>query len=190
MDTLNLDDLEKDLSFLKVKDADTKIPIPSPDYLKKIFKDQGSRKDDGRGRPFEKEREYDAFCKWLALPKELRKPKTVAQFEDKWGLSRSYTEHFKEKEDFQQRRLQYFWEWMMDLFPDVVYAIYKRAIKNSSVDSRAFAEIILKKLDVEKPRINVSPMMIMGVPQEKIDALFIPKEYESVKEILPISKEK
>ncbi len=190
MNTLSLPDLEEDLSFLKVKEEDTRIPIPSPDFIKKVYKDQASQKDTGLGRPFEKEKEYDAFCKWIALPKDLRKPKKLGQFEDKWGLPRSYTEYFKEREDFQQRRLQYFWEWMMDLFPDVVYAIYKRATKNSSVDARAFAEIILKKLDVEKPRVQISPMVLMGVPQDKIDNLFVPKDYSDVKEIMPITKEK
>lgn len=190
MDIPTLPSLEEDLSFLKVKEEDTRIPIPSPDFLKKIYKDQATKKDTGIGRPFEKEKEYDAYCKWLALPKDLRKPKKLYQFEDKWGLPRGYTQLFVEREDFQQRRLQYFWEWMMDLFPDVVYAIYKRATKNSSVDARAFAEIILKKLDVEKPRVQVSPMILMGVPQEKIDQLFIPKGYEDVKEITPITKEK
>lgn len=189
MDTLTLPELEQDLSFLKVSESDTMIPIPSPDFIKKVYKDQATQKDTGLGRPFEKEREYDAFCKWIALPKDLRKPKKLYQFEDHWGMPRGYSERFKEREDFQRRRLQYFWEWMMDLFPDVVYAIYKRATKNSSVDARAFAEIILKKIDIEKPRVTISPMVLMGVPQDKIDALFVPKDYSNVQDIVPISKE-
>lgn len=37
----------------------------------------------------------------------------------------------------------------------------------------------------QKPKVNIAPMMLIGVPQESIDRLFIPKEYGEIKEITP-----
>ena len=73
----------------------------------------------------------------------------------------------------------------MDLFPNVVEAAYKRAIKNSSVDARFFADLIGKRLDSEKPRLSVAPMVLIGVDQDKIDKLFIPGGYERIEAITP-----
>lgn len=33
----------------------------------------------------------------------------------------------------------------------------------------------------QKPKVNIAPMLLLGVPQEAIDQLFIKKEYEDVK---------
>lgn len=165
------------LPFLKTPDV--KIPIPDPSYLEKFPIPNESKRES------KYEREYDAYCKWAALPREQRSPKKIIDFERKWGLPRTTTDDFRRREDFQQKRLGYFWDWMMDQFPDVVHAIYKRAIKNSPSDARVYAELIAKRLDVEKPKITVSPMVLIGVPQEKIDNLFIPKGFQDAQIITP-----
>ena len=38
--------------------------------------------------------------------------------------------------------------------------------------------------------VKINPKMILGVPQDKIDALFVPKKYADVKDITPIPIEK
>ena len=122
---------------------------------------------------------YLAFCKWSATPRDLRQPKTQLSFERKWHLPANYTQHWKEREDFQARRITYFWNWMFDRFPDVVYAIYRRAKRNSSTDAKIFADLIGKRLETEQPKVEMRPLILMGVPQERLDALFIPKAYDN-----------
>ena len=200
MDTQPLPDFKEDLSFLKSdlkKDlrtkVDTQIPLPSSTILKKMFDNLSDKEieKNNLGQPFKHEKAYEAFCKWYRLPLQLKKPKTERKFEEKWGLPKGYCEsNFIRKEDFNQKTSQHFFEWMMGLWPDVVYAIYKDAVRGSAPQAKAFSEIILKRLDVDKPAVTISPMMLVGVPQDKIDKLFIPKEIQSVKEVVPIIEEK
>ena len=162
------------------------LSIPDPSYLGKVY---GGKLGEGKDGKLEKyEKEYDKYCQWSALPKELREPKTQDKFEKKWKIPKSYSYTFRKRKDFQNRRLAYFWDWMMDSFPDVVYAMYKRAIDKSSVDARAFAELISKHIDVERPAQIIQSLAIIGVPQEKIDRLFIPKTFENIKGIIPIDE--
>lgn len=178
---------DEDLEFLKVKNTQdlevSQIPIPSPEFLKKISGQEIIK--DGKKELTKHEKAYDAYCHWAALPISVRKPKTQLSFEKKWGLPYGYIAELRRREDFQNRRLQYFWEWMMDLLPNVVEAAYKRALKNSSVDARFFADLIAKRLDMEKPRVSVTPMVLVGVDQDKINNLFTPKGYENIQEITP-----
>lgn len=146
--------------------------LPVPDFLNldnKLIPKQRDRKKDKH------EEAYDAFCKWAAMPEEVRTPSTQVAFEKKWGLPRNYTSKWKEKEDFQAKRLKYFWNWMFDKFPDVVYAVYRRATRNSSSDAKIFAELVGKKLETDQPKTAMLPMIVMGVPQDKIDRLFTPQ---------------
>lgn len=162
----------------------TNIPIPSPEFLRHEY----AIKKSPDSTLIKHERAYEAFCRWSSLPKELRKPKTAKSFEEKWSLPRSYTEKFTQREDFRNKRLTYFWDWMMDNFPDVVYSMYKRAVsggKSSAADAKAFAELISKHLDIERPQTLIQPIALIGVPQEKIEKLFIPKGYEKTEGIIP-----
>lgn len=165
-----------ELTFLK--DKENKIPIPDPSYLKKSNNSATPVKET------KYEREYDAFCRWSALPKDQRKPRKLKDFEKKWKIPQNYTEKFRLREDFEDRRLKYFWEWMMDRFPDVVQNIYKASDKNMKA-SQIFVDLIAKHIKIEKPPVNVPNMMLVGVPQEKIDSLFVPKGYENVEDITP-----
>jgi len=158
------------------------IPIPDPSYLRKITK---ATKD---GKLDKYAKEYDKFCQWSSLPKEEREPKTQDKWERKYKIPKGYSYSFRQRKDFQNRRLAHFWDWMMDKFPDVVNAMYKRAIDKSSVDARAFAELIAKHIDVEKPQSIIQPLAIIGVPQDKIEKLFTPKTFENTKGIIPIDE--
>ena len=57
------------LPFLKTPDV--KIPIPDPSYLEKFPIPNESKRES------KYEREYDAYCKWAALPREQRSPKKM-----------------------------------------------------------------------------------------------------------------
>ena len=166
------------------KEVKDNLPVPFPDYLRKQYAVSETRHSESEYKG-KYEKEYNAFCKWAALPTDLRKPKTSTAFEIKWRLPRTYTEFFRDRPDFQEKRLRYFWDWMMDKFPDVVYAIYKRAVSKSSTDARVLAELMGKHLEVHKPKVNVAPMILVGVPQERINNLFVPKGFENVKDITP-----
>lgn len=176
-------------SIKDIKDTDvlsTKIPIPSPDYLKKLVKQTENPNSPQRTSELRKyEREYDLFCRWSALPKELREPKTAVEFERKYQLPKAYTTILKQREDFRNRMLTYFWEWMFDLYPEVVHSIYKRAVGKSDKAAQIFVDLMSKQMEANKPRMNVAPMVLVGVPQDKINELFTPKEYQDVSKIVP-----
>ncbi|MEK6881906.1 MAG: hypothetical protein AABY22_19970 [Nanoarchaeota archaeon] len=160
---------------IKLKPYDPKIPIPNPSYLLKESKLAGVKTN----QPLTKYgKEYEEFCKWSALPKDLRKPKTATDWEKKHLMPKGYTQVFKTREDFRTKMLSYFWDWMMDIYPDVVYAVYQRAINKSSKDAGIFIDLLSKRMNLDKPRVQVQPMVLMGVPQEQIDKLFTPKSYD------------
>jgi hypothetical protein len=165
---------------------EVKIPIPSPTYLLKQSKLVGKSTD----QPMVKyAKEYDAYARWAALPKEERKPKTAVEWERKNKLPKGYTQFFRQREDFSNKRLTYFWEWMMDIYPEVVYAVYQRATAKKGSDKAAgiFIDLLSKKMNMDKPRVQVQPMVLMGVQQEKIDALFTPQGYANDK-LIPEKK--
>ena len=173
------------LDFLKPHEdnLDTKIPIPDPSFLKTelpaIPRLQPVKKVESKYDKY-----YDKFCRWAALPYELREPKTLNEFEKKYGIVSGQTRYFRERDDYQQKRVYYFYEWMMDLWPDLVYKAYHRAMEDSTADFKILAELVGKKIDVEKPQMNISPMVIVGVSQEKIDKLFTPKSFENPPKII------
>ena len=122
---------------------------------------------------------YEAYIKWAGTPRELREPKTIKEFEKLWHLPNTYVYgNFTNRSDFQERRMKFFWSWMFDRFPDVIYAVYRRAITNSTADAKIFAEIVGKKLETDAPRSKMTPFVLVGVPQEKINNLFVPEGYE------------
>lgn len=184
-----LDELEKELEkeiSEKVIPLETKIPIPNPSYLMKESKNMGLKEN----QPLVKHaKEYEEFCKWSALPKDLRKPKTALDWEKKHKIPKGYTAYFKSREDFRNKVLSNFWDWMIELYPDVVYAVYQRAVNNKGSDKAAgiFIDLLSKKMNLDKPRVQVQPMVLMGVPQENIDKLFTPKNYDSP-DIIPGKK--
>jgi len=157
------------------------IPFPTTEHLRSIEK---STKRNERGL-VKYEREYDAFCQWSAMPEAIRNPKTATAFEEKWKIPLGYVQNFKKRTDFRDRVLRYFWDWMMDSFPNVVYAVYKRAKDGNAPHAKIFAELISKHLEVDKPKSLIQPFMLIGVPQEKIDSLFIPQDMEKIEEIIP-----
>ena len=161
------------------KEDDTRIPIPLPPE----FSSQNTIPN--RDIETKHGKAYEAFCRWSGLPESLRDPKTMTAFEKKWKLPDRYTNHFKLREDYKDKTLTHFWEWMIEHLPEVVYSVYKRAITTSSKDAGLFIEMVSKHLNLEKPRVTVSPMVLVGVPQDKIDKLFTAKGYENIEDITP-----
>ena len=127
---------------------------------------------------------YDAYIRWSATPKELREPKTAVEFEKVWKLPKNYTtSNFVKRPDFYEKKMKYFWDWVMDKFPDVVHAVYRRAIQNSTADARIFADLVAKRMENLAPKKErMTPFVMVGVPQEKINALFTPEDYEEVQD--------
>lgn len=122
---------------------------------------------------------YQAFIRWSGTPSKLRDPKTIKEFESVWKLPKRYASNeFKRRSDYHERKMKFFWTWMFDKFPDVIYAVYRRAITNSTADARIFADIVGKKLETEAPKARMTPFVMVGIPQEKINDLFIPESYE------------
>ena len=175
---------EAHLEFLQMA-TESGIPAPLPD----LPTDQHLKKDlqaiPGKQTPMKEtkyEKEYDAFCHWAALPKDVRKPRKLMDFEKTWKLPKNYTAYFRQREDYQERRTKYFYDWLMDLWPDAVYAAYTRAMRNSTADFKVLADIISKNLDVSRPKVTVTPMLLVGVSPEKISKLMEPKEMQSVQQ--------
>ncbi len=162
---------------------DRKIPIPSMDHLTKVNSNVG-KTDSKELTKYSKE--YEEFCKWAALPKELRKPKTAIDWEKRNLLPKGYSNYFKSRDDFATKRWTAFWDWMMDLYPDVVYAVYQRAshAKGSDKAAAIFIDLLSKKMNLDQPRVQVQPMVLMGVPQESIDKLFVPKGYVEAEQVI------
>lgn len=161
------------------------IPLPDAKHIQEITKPVAVS---GMAKKEEKPllkygKAYDAYCRWSALPKELRDPDTAVKFEKRYQLPKGYTTTFLHRTDFHSKRATYFWNWMMDLFPDVVYSMYKRSLDKSSSDAKAFADIIAKHLDLQKPAPQITNFTLVGVSQDKIDKLFTPKTYVDGEEV-------
>lgn len=176
-----------DLDFLQHNDS--KIPIPSVDHLKNLIpKDKPTLTKDADLKKHG--RAYDAFCRWISLPEDERDPKTITGFERKWKVPNGYSTTFRQRGDFVEKVFRYFWDWMIDHWPMVVKSIYKGALKGNATQAKTFAELISKRVDMDKPVQQIQPLMIVGVPNERIEKLFIPKGMRrgEVENIIPVEE--
>lgn len=171
-----------------IKHLDTKIPIPTPDFLKNI--PHPDEIPNPGGNLSKHEKAFDQFCYWSSLPQSERRPRTLTAFENKYKLPKGATHRFRRNKTFREKTLAYFWEWAMDKFPDVVEAIYKGAIKGNSAQAKTFSELVAKHMNVDAPVKTIQPIMLVGVDQSKINKLFVSPEYKNVEEILPEGSEK
>ena len=170
----------------------TSIPTPTaappdPEFLSKTFRAIPGKQTPMKTTKYEKE--YDAFCHWTALPEELRNPKTLGQFERRWGIPKNYTAHFREREDYQSRRLKYFWNWYMELWPNLIYRAYQRAMKTSTADFKALSELVARNAEAVAPKMAVTPLVILNVAPEKTEKLFEPKQVAPVKQAQIVKEE-
>jgi hypothetical protein len=156
------------------------IPLPTPEFFEEVNQKEPLVDEKRKGDLIVHDRAYDAFCRWAALPDELRKPKTQKKFEEMWGLPDSYTYRMRQREGFQEKRMKYFWEWLMDKFPDVVYAVYKEARKGKSKQAETIIELVSKHINIDKPQQTIQTLNIIGVSQEALNKLAIPKGYEKI----------
>lgn len=152
-------------------DKNLSVLFPEPDFFKPPKTEQHIvRKSEKHGAA------YRAFIRWSATPKPLREPKLMKDFEKQWKLPNRYcSSNFIVRADFHEKKMAAFWNWMFDKAPEVVYAIYRRAITNSTADAKIYIDLISKRLETQKPMPRIQPFMLVGVPQEKIDALFVPE---------------
>ncbi|MGW8289552.1 MAG: hypothetical protein ACWGNP_04700 [Candidatus Bathyarchaeia archaeon] len=165
--------------------------FPEPEFYKDATPKQAKKSPKGRKRKKsnfltqERKEAYEAFLRWSATPKELREPKTEAEFERVWKLPASTIyQSFKQREDFHRRRMGYFWNWVFDKYPDVIHAVYRRAIQNSTADAKIFSELVAKKLESQtQTKAKMTPFMLVGIPQHKINALFTPEGVEEAEVI-------
>ena len=170
------------------KDAQKITHIPqvsqTDNLAKQILKIPGNTNEQLRGENQKKlvkyEREYDAYCRWIATPEQERSPKTVVMFERKWKIPRSYSASFRSRQDFKQKVISYWYEWLLDKWPTIAYSAYEQAKKGNSAHIKIFADLMAKHLDTEKPKATIQPFAIIGVPQEKINKLFMPDDVEDV----------
>ena len=158
----------------------TDFEFPEPDF----FKPPKIKKTTRKTKLVKHASAYEAFVKWSATPKKLREPKTVKEFEKVWKLPKNYTSsRFRKKRDLHEKKMKYFWDWVMDKYPDVLYAVYQRAVTNSTADAKIFSDIVAKRMDAVAPiKSKMTPFMLVGVPQEKINALFTPEGVEEAEE--------
>jgi len=171
----------KTVDFSKLsKIAD--FEFPEPDFFKKpkAQKQRNLPSLTKHGFTTEKREDaYLAYIKWAASPESIREPKTEKEFERRWKLPANTAQtSFKTRPDFYEKKMKYFWEWVFDKFPDVIHAVYRRAIQNSTADAKIFAELVGKRMEVNAPKPQMPPFVLIGVPQDKINALFIPEGYE------------
>lgn len=157
----------------------SEFEFPEADFFKKPKRKSAHKHELTHTANNKHDEAYEAFIQWSATPSKLREPKTMKEFEKVWKLPDRYTSNeFKRRADFHERRLKTFWDWMFDKFPDVIYAVYTRAITKSTADAKIFAELVGKRLEVDQPKSRMTPFVMVGVPQEKINNLFVPESYE------------
>ena len=165
----------------------TKLPdlfeFPEPEFFKKPKVKKVKNKQ--KFKTVERQKAYEAYIRWAATPKSLREPKTEAAFERVWKLPKmTVSRSFKNREDFHQKRMTHFWNWVFDRYPDVIHAVYRRAIQNSTADAKIFSDLVAKRLETTSPvKPKMTPFMLVGVPQEKINALFTPEGVEEAEVI-------
>lgn len=167
---------------LDLGNIDNISKFPFPD--EKFFKPPKAKKNKQLRKSGKHKAAYEAYIRWSATPKEIREPKTVQEFEKVWKVPKHYTtNNFVKRSDFYEKKMKYFWDWVMDKFPDVVHAVYRRAIHNSTADARIFAELVAKRMESYAPKKStMTPFVMVGVPQEKINALFTPENYEEAQD--------
>ena len=179
--------MDKPFQFLNMN-LDTGIPIPNAVKEKPVVEPtakpvqsvMGITPNRDEKKLVKYEREYDAYCRWIATPEQERHPKSVGLFETKWKIPKTYSSSFRTRGDFKQKVIGYWYEWLLDKWPTIAYSAYEQAKKGNSAHIKIFADLMAKHLDTEKPKATIQPFMIVGVPQEKINKLFIPDDIQEV----------
>lgn len=168
--------------------GDTAIPLPKIAELKRLTKKYAPREDALLVQPdpkdpkpsdlYKHEKAFDDFCRWSSVPKGNRRPESEAEFERKYGLAAHHCYNiFKKRKDFQERCFKYMFEWIRELYPEFIHKMYLAAVKDKNASAiKFFSEMVAQDLTAGKPAPAAQPLMIVGVPQEKIDRLFIPDE--------------
>ena len=168
--------MAKSKSFDMIKDATMTFPEA------KFFEPPKSKKMRAYKMKSKYDNAYEPYIRWSASPKQIRDPRTEVDFEKRWKLPKGHcSKQFRRRPDFHSKKMKYFWQWVFDKYPDVIYAVYQRAINKSTADAKIFSDIIKQRLEVDAPKPQMTPFVLVGVPQEKINNLFTPAGYEDAK---------
>lgn len=73
--------------------------------------------------------EYQEFILWVALPKELRVPKTQAELSKHFGVGQDTLSEWKKQTGFWEKVSQQRKEWGKEKTSDIIYALYKRVLE-------------------------------------------------------------
>lgn len=87
--------------------------------------------------------EYADFIEWVALPKELRSPKTQRELAKKFGVGEDTLSEWKQRDDFWSSVEEKRKNWGRERTPDVLLALHKRAVKTGDAQAvRLWYEIV------------------------------------------------
>lgn len=86
--------------------------------------------------------EFTEFCRWCAIPKDIREPKEQKDFAKQFNVSESMLSQWKQTPEYMDNRRRYIQMWIGDDLPELMYSTKKFALRGSS----KHLEIILKWL--------------------------------------------
>lgn len=94
-------------------------------------------------RPLRHQGEYLDFVAWVALPTELRQPKTQQDLAKEFGVGQDTLSEWKQRPDFWEDVSKKRREWGRERTPDVLLALFKRIQKTGgAAEVRLWMECI------------------------------------------------
>jgi transcriptional regulator with XRE-family HTH domain len=103
--------------------------------------------------------EYLEFISWMAVPSNIREPKTQSQLAKKLGVGPDTLSEWKQRESFFDSVMKKRKLWCRERTPDVIYALYNRAVKTGNAPevklwlqmSEDWSERIITKPESKRP---------------------------------------
>jgi hypothetical protein len=81
------------------------------------------------------------FINWLALPRELKEPKTQTEYADMIGVNKVTLSKWKQKEGFKEAVRERALTWTDDALPDVLGALIKEAVGGSAPHIKMYLDM-------------------------------------------------
>lgn len=109
------------------------------------------------------------FVKWYAIPKEVRKIKTMSEFALSCGIGRETLHDWKNLPGFYDEVAIYHFNEMQRFMSDVGYAVVNSAKRGSAKSQELFFKIYMKWSDKIRVEDETPERVILDDEQKKID---------------------
>lgn len=131
-----------------INDTSNSVKIAGTDSKESLQKKHKIGRPKGTGEKFF---EYSQFVNWYSLPEHLRDPRTQRDFAKEYRVNEHTLVEWKNSENFHNDCVSATREWAQDKYPNVMYALYRKAVKDGSAQEVKLWLKAVMGIDLDSP---------------------------------------